>query len=251
MEVLREYVRMLVEEPQPGVIAPTEDLALAVDSSRHSTTFVLYNPRYYAQALKADIAKAREHYNSIRFKDKLDSFKDYYSFSNVANVFSDSTGIYGYMEVNEGRMVGMSRSCNNANEVKNVAAREGFGTLMYLIGMSHEPPIMPSRAAVSPTAHEFWDYFNTERGKLNIEKFKDEKALRKKTPQDCEVHGDTVLDQSYEMKRQFDIGGLKHKHAVFLEQMKSFLAKNEADFVKTRVEEYLMDAGWSFYEGTA
>ncbi len=247
LQELRECVRLLAEEPQPGEIGPTNDLALFIDSSRHDTSYVLYSPRYYAASIKQDVAAARDHFNAIKFKDDLGSFKNYYSFSNVQEVFSDPVGIYGYLIVNEGRMVGMSNSCNRANEVRNIAAREGYGTIMYLIGMTVDPPIMASRTGVSDNARDFWAHFDQDRARLDVTRFKDEKALHKKTPQDCEVYRDKPLDQSYKVKRPIDIAPLKHKHELFLEQMKSFLKRNDVDFVKTRVEGYIGNAGWSFY----
>lgn len=249
MDVLRQYVRSLLRE-DAGDMATTSGLALYVDSARHDTTFILYNPRYYATQMKEAIADARQHYEKISFKEDMEKFKNYYSFSNIQRIFTDPTGVYGYLEVNEGRMIGMDSSCNRANEVKLVAAREGYGTLMYLIGMNNEPPIMPSRGNVSGNAKEYWSYFDGERGKIDIEKFKDEMALRKKDIEDCEMVGDPVLDQSYKTKKKYDIGGLRSKHEMFLGQMQKYLKDHEVDFIMSRVKDYISEAGRSFYEST-
>lgn len=256
MSLLREYIRAFLveqdEEVTPGEIGSVKDLALHIDSSRHDTKYVLYNPKYYAQSIKSAVANARNDFNSIHLKgDFGDSFKNYYTFSNVQSVFQDPVGIYGYLVITMGRTLGMRKSCNDANEIRKIAARQGHGTLLYQIAMTKDPPIMPNREDVSDNSEEFWDYFAQEKGSsVDTERFADEKALHKKTSKDCKVHRVPALDQSYALKKPIDLASLNRKHAMFMEQMKGFLMKNEVDFVKTRVEGFLMDAGRNFYERT-
>lgn len=251
-EFLREFIQGIIIESD-GItkeIQKAQDLALFVDPARHDTTFVLYDPKYYASRMKEEVEYARNHYNSIRFKEDLKSFKNYYSFSNVQKIFLEPNGIYGFLQVNEGRTIGMRNSCNMANEVRAVAAREGYGTLIYIIAMAHEAPIMANRQDVSDNSREIWSYFDQQKGEIDSNKFKDERSLHKKTKEDCEIYGDTSLDKSYALKKEFDLDELKRKHGLFLKQMKIYLKSNDVDFVKVRVQEYITSAGWAFYEST-
>lgn len=251
MKVLREYIRELLREDAEDSLkmSSVDNLALVIDGARHATTFILYDPFYYAEQMKTAIAKAYEEFNKIKLKGDFD-FRNFYSFSNVQDVFVDVNGIYGFLNVNMGRMIGIKGGCFDANEIRSVAARKGYGIIMYLVAMSVESPVMPNRDKVSQQAKDFWEYFNTERDKIEVDRFSDEDLLHKKTEKDCKVHGDKVLDQAYSLKKSIKLQELVLRHKRFLEQMKKYFEDHEVDFVKTRVTEYISSAGKLFFETT-
>lgn len=255
--LLRAYVyELLIEAPEqkslggvdPGNYGSMEDMALMVDSARHSTLYVLYQPRYYALKVKEAVGGAREDFGDIRFKGNFDDFKGFYSFANVRDIFRNPEGIYGYLTITLGRQLGFVGSCNKANEISHVSARKDYSTFMYEIALLKHSPIMPDRDSVSKNAQQMWKYFAEERTDVDKDPFKNEKGLHKKTEEDCAVYGYKPLDQSYSRKQDYHIENLKRKHEMFVEQMKKFLKSNGVDFIKTRLGEYLVDAGKNFFE---
>jgi hypothetical protein len=267
MSALRGYIRALLEETNPdsdsvwspggesssieiapGEYGPMKQMALMVDGARHSTMYLLYKPRYYAQKIKEEIQSAREHFGSIRFKDKLDDFKRFYSFSNVRDVFRDPEGIYGYLRITDGRQLGLRGTCNKANEITHISAREGYSTFMYEIALIKHSPIMPDRSGTSRNAKKMWLYLANERSDVEKDPFKDETGLHKKTEDDCQVYGYRPLDQSYSSDQKFHLENLKQKHDIFIHQMNQYFKLNKIDFIKSRIDEYLEDAGKIFYE---
>lgn len=252
MDLFREYIKLIVEDSRDSSLEmkPIDDLALIIDGARHATTFILYNPRYYAQKMKQDVSKAFEDFRKIKLKGELNDFRNFYSFSNVQDIFVDTNGVFGYMNINMGRMVGLDGGCYDANEIRSVAARKGYGLIMYLIALSIESPIMPNRDKVSDTAKEFWSYFDTERNKISTERFTDEESLHKKTEKDCKIYKDKVLDQSYSLKKPINLKDAVIRHKAFLEQMQNYFKENQIDFIKSRVAEYLLSAGKLFFETT-
>lgn len=228
---------------------PLADYALYIDAGRHSSDFILYKPIYYAQQMKKEIADAKKDFNKIRFKgDQFDTFKDFYAFSNVKDVFKDPKGVYGFMSINNGRIIGMRGSCNNANEIRAISAREGFGRLMFMIALAKESPIMSNRKEVSDQAHDYWDMLNAD---PNIKKdaFDNELRLSQKETGDCKIFGDKILDQSY--KTPTDIGievqPLLNRHKMFLDQMKNFFQRSGVDYILSRIKEYIAEAGNFFF----
>lgn len=225
-----------------------EDYALLVDPGRHSSTFILYKPAYYADKIKMEVEKARKKFNQIRFKPDHYSFDDFYAFSNVQDVFSDPKGVVGYMEINNGRILGIRGTCNNANEIRVIASRDGFGKAMFMIALAKESPIMPNRENVTDHEKEYWKYLS---GEHNIEKdsFDNEDGMHKKTGADCEVHGDNILDRSYKTPYDMSIQlqPLTNRHKMFLNQMKTYFKKNGVDYIQTRIKEYIADAGYIFH----
>ncbi len=257
MNGLRQFIRLLIEaKPQqaveddsPGTIGPTDNLALYINSSRHNTIYVLYDPEYYASKMRSEIEQAHGQFQSISMKgDDFNDFEDFYGFANVQDIFRDSEGVHGYIVVNMGRSWGIDGLCNDANEVRVIASRPGYGTLMYLVAMVNDSPIMPSRSSISPSDRVFWKYFDSEKGKLHIEKFSDETKMHPKTSQDCSVYGDKEADQSYSLKTDYNLSTLQTRHKAFISNMEKYFKTHGVDFIKSRVQEYLLDSGKRFYE---
>jgi hypothetical protein len=229
--------------------AELAELALLIDSGRHSSDYILYHPRYYARRIKEEVDKAKERFDSIRFKTaQFDTFKDFYTFSNVQEVFSDPKGVYGFASVNNGRVVGLRGTCNRANEIRYVAAKPGFGKTLFNIILANESPIMSNRDEVS---QEEFESFKTiyRNPRLEKNKFQDEMGLHKKTNQDCDIYGNPILDRSYATKddQSFAITPLLNSHKNFLYQMKNYFDKVGVDYIRIRVKEYIADAGQMFY----
>lgn len=260
MDPLRAYIRSVLGEQagkkhkhalggvDPGTYGSMEGMALMIDPARHSTLYVLYKPRYYAARMKKGVGDAREEFAGIRFKGDYDEFKGFYSFANIRDIFRDPDGIYGYLAITSGRQMGLAGTCNRANEVTHVSARKGYSTFMYEIALLRHSPIMPDREGVSKNARHMWKYFAEERADVEKEPFKNEKGLHQKTEEDCSIYGYKPLDQSYSREQKYHIENLKRKHDMFLEQMKKYLKDNGVDFIKSRINEYLVDAGKIFYE---
>lgn len=229
---------------------PLKDYALYIDAGRHSSDYILYRPKYYAQKMKNEILKAKREFAKIRFKgNDFDTFKDFYAFSNVKDVFKDPDGVVGFMSVNNGRIVGMRGSCNRANEVRSISARPGFGRLMFMIALAKESPIMSNRRDVARKAYGYWDMFNSD-GSIDKDGFENEMRLSKKEKEDCKVLGDKVLDQSYETPTDIGIEAepLMNRHKIFLHQMKNYFQKGGVDYILSRVTDYIADAGSYFHE---
>ena len=241
-----KYIRILKEEEEEE--DPLEDFALLVDAGRHSSDYVLYKPKYYAQQMKKAVIDAKEEFDSIRFKGRFDSFKDFYAFSNVQEIFKDPQGIYGFVSVNNGRVMGIVGTCNRANEIRAVSAKPGYGRLMFLIALARESPIMPSREESKEKTYEYWRDLAQDQG-IEKEKFSNERGLHKKSSSDCFVFGDPILDQSYNTKEDvgYQLQPLLTRHKVFLNQMKNFFHKSGVDYIQSRVKEYLADAGSLFH----
>lgn len=242
------WLNLLVEQEEKK--DPLEEYALYIDAGRHSSDYILYKPKYYAQRMKQEVEKAKTEFNKIRFKGKqYGKFKDFYAFSNVKDVFKDPKGVHGFMSINNGRIIGLRGTCNRANEVRSIAAREGFGRLMFMIALAKESPIMPNRQEVSDKAYDYWERFNAD-ASIDKSEFENELRLAPKETEDCKVFGNRVLDQSY--KTPTDIGieaqPLLNRHKVFLHQMKNYFERVGVDYILSRVKKYIADAGNYFFD---
>lgn len=232
---------------KPGTIKDIDGFALFIDSSLHKTTFVLYDPSYYGTLLKNEIANAKSEYNKIPMKDGA-KFDKFYSFSNVQDVMLDHNKIYGYLVLTEGRELGLKNSCLKANEVRSLCAKNGYTTLMLLIAMIDNSPIMPKRQNNSYKMSHFWKYLYSLKSKIETEKFSNETSLHKKEEGDCRILGKSYLDCSYSLKRDYNLKGLEKNHEAFLDQMEEYFDKHGVDFVKKRIKEYISAAGNYFLE---
>ncbi len=255
MDYIKEYIEELfLEEKENSYddefikMKPVDDLALIIDPARHATTFILYNPKYYASIMKDDIKKSYSEFLNIPLRDEFNQFKNFYSFTNVQDVFIDTDGIYGYLCINRGRTIGMDGSCFDSNEIRSVAARNGYGMIMYLIALSLESPVMPNRSNISNASKKFWSYLDQQREKVTVDPFSNEDGLHKKTEKDCKVYNIRSLDQSYTLKKPIKLKGLVFRHKLFLEQMKVYFKTNGIDFIKTRVSEYILSSGKIFFD---
>ena len=227
-----------------------EEYALFMDSGRHSSAYIIYKPRYYALKIKDELKNAKQEYDKIRFKgQQFSKFKDFYAFSNIREIFKDTTGVFGYMSINSGRVIGMPGTCNRSNEIREIAARDGFGKLMFIIALAKESPVMPSREYVSQTGYDYWRDFSSD---VNIDKnkFDNEMGLHKKTNSDCKVYHDPILDKSFKTKEDNSIiiQPLLNRHRVFLNQMKNYFEKIGVDYIQTRIKDYIVDAGNYFFD---
>ena len=247
LNILLEQEEVQQQKPEKD---PMDDYALYIDAGRHSSDYILYKPKYYAQRMKEEILKARKDFDEIRFKGpQFDKFKDFYAFSNVKDIFRDPKGIYGFISVNNGRIIGLRGSCNRANEIRSIAAREGFGRLMFMIALAKESPIMPNREEISVKSRQYWGDF-TKNPAIKKDPFENEKRLAKKDNEDCKVYGDRMLDQSYKSDGDIAIETqpLLNRHKIFLHQMKNYFQKNGVDFILSRIKEYIADAGVFFFD---
>jgi len=227
-----------------------DNYALYIDAGRHSSDYILYKPKYYAQKMKEEIDNAKKEFEKIRFKgNQFGKFKDFYAFSNVKDIFKDPNGVYGFVSVNNGRIIGPRGSCNRANEIRSISAREGFGRLMFMIALAKESPIMSNREDVSVNAYNYLTKF-TNNQNITIEPFENEKRLAKKDNEDCKVFGSKILDQSYKSASDIDIEAqpLLNRHKVFLHQMKNYFTNNGVDFILSRIKQYISDAGTYFFD---
>jgi len=226
-----------------------KDYALLVDPGRHSTDYVLYKPKYYAQRMKLEIQRAKKSYDDIKFKgDKFGNFKDYYGFSNVQQIFNDPRAIYAFLSINNGRILGLNGSCHRANEIRYVTARDGFGKLIFNIVLAKESPIMGNREEFPTAGYDELEKFSNN-VQIEKEKFDNELSLHKKTAADCDTYGDNILDQSYKTKtdQSYQIQPLINRHKLFINQMKNFFKSNGVDYIQSRVKEYVADAGYLFF----
>lgn len=226
-----------------------KDYALLTDTGRHSTDFVLYKPKYYAQRMKELIDKAKEQYKNIIFKgEKFDNFKDFFAFSNVQDIFSDPRGIYAFMSLNNGRMLGLHGTCYGANEIRKVAARSGHGKLIFNIALAKDSPIMANREETSQGTQRELEKFSVN-PLLVKNDFDDETRLHNKSEKDCAVYSDPILDRSYgtKVEQKYQIQPLLNRHEIFMKQMKSFFEKNKIDYIASRAKEYLADGGYLFF----
>lgn len=229
---------------------PLEDYALYIDAGRHSSDYIFYKPKYYAQRMKKEIDEARREFEKIPFKGKqFGKFKDFYAFSNVKDIFKDPNGVYGFMSINNGRIIGARGSCNRSNEIRSVAAREGFGRLMFMIALAKESPIMSNREDVSVKVHDYLDSF-AKNPNIKKDPFKDERRLSDKDTEDCKTYGDRVLDQSYKSASDIAIEAqpLLNRHKIFLHQMKNYFEKSGVDYILSRIRDYISDAGTYFFD---
>jgi len=250
MAITEKWLNVLLEEDEKDGKDPMEDYALYIDAGRHSSDYILYKPKYYAQRIKEDIDKSLKDFNKIPFKgNQFSKFKDFYAFSNVKDIFKDPKGVYGFVSVNNGRIIGLRGSCNRANEIRSIATREGFGRLMFMIALAKESPIMPNREEISTKAYDYWSIFN-KNPIIKKEPFSNEKRLAKKDNDDCKTYGNIVLDKSYKSESDIAIEAqpLLNRHKIFLHQMKNYLQKNGVDFILSRIKQYIADAGSYFFD---
>lgn len=227
-----------------------KDFAIYRDPGRHSTDYILYKPKFYADLIKKDVEEAREQWKRIPFKgEQFSDFDNFYQFSNLDYVFDNLDGIYGLISINNGRILGMNNTCNNANEIRKISARKGFGKLLFIIALSDMSPIMSSRNFISKG--EYRHLVNLSKDVFyNKEKFNDERRLVKKDVSDCEIYGNKIVDRSYGVNKDLSwkIIPLINKHNAFLEQMKRYFEENGVDYILTRLKSYISDAGQAFYK---
>jgi hypothetical protein len=152
------------------------------------------------------------------------------------------------MSVNNGNVLGLNGTCNRANELRAIATRPGYETLMFWIALVKENPIMPNRKDVSDNEFDQWNVFYND-PTVDKDKFTDEMGVHKKDISDCSVHHNPIADSSYSIKIEKDvqIQPLTNRHLVFINQLQNYFKKNEVDFIKSRVKEYVADAGVLFF----
>lgn len=232
---------------KPGTVKSVDGFALFIDPSLHKTTFVLYDPAYYGNLLKNEIISAKQAYLKIPMKDGA-NFEKFYSFSNVQDVMLDHKKIYGYLVLTKGRELGLKKSCLKANEVRSLATKNGYTTLMLLIAMIQDSPIMPKREQSSYEILKFWQHLKGLSSKIETEKFSNEDALHKKDEDDCKILGNSTLDCSYSLKSEYNLQKLEKNHEMFLHQMEEFFDSHGVDFVQKRIKEYISGAGRYFLD---
>lgn len=182
--IIREAI-LLSEEAAGVSTAKQHNLALATGVLHGYSVYALYDPR-----------------------------RAWHSLINDRTIGSES--FYGVIEVENEPEFG---SCHGARQVSAVAARRGWGPLMYDIAMADESPLMPDRSTVSDLAQKVWKHYNEKRPDVGKRPLDDiDNPSNSDSSDDCRVWkkpGKDYLDYAYYANFKLDLDELLINHDEF------------------------------------
>jgi hypothetical protein len=199
MKVLRGCIRsLLIEEMQS--IDDLDSLAIwhtsAVSEGENKEYIALYDWQLLSDEI--DWVKERISAKAVRRYPKVDDAGDKQHYEEdtlleeFPNVFNAAT--VGVIIIGDGGIY----PCNNAHQVKVVAAESGYGPIMYDLAMSIAPNgLFADRREVRPAARKVWDYYFENRPDIEKKMLDDYKAMY--TPENDDDCQPSVRKKSYGM----------------------------------------------------
>ena len=182
--LLKEFIRALISEAaMPVAAAQQQGLALLVTNSGRSTSFVLYDPKYYRDFIVTQENSPNE----------------------IGNA---PDGIYAFFSA----FPGPSDSCSGAYEIGVSSAKKGFGPMMYDIVMSQcsPAPIMADRSTSSAAAANIWRFYGN---RSDVEKIPLDSN-------DCKTYEDRPeLNYAFKAKQPVNFSGLVAAHQKFIQEL--------------------------------
>ena len=205
MELLKEYIGLLLEATKTPSDAVSEGLALMVSNRPGGDiTLVLYDAGLLAEVITEMI-------RDLESQGERADLRELHHFEWLGDVPDLIIGLLGAAANRSGQ-------CNDAYEITTSVALRGYGPMLYDAMMSTVPgnTLTPDRHAVSDDASAVWKYYRDNRSDVETTKLdnvKDPQTLPKKD--DCKLHksydDDHWLDQSYSSDG-IDVSGLVSAH---------------------------------------
>jgi hypothetical protein len=210
MSSLRQFVRsVLIEGMRTIDDAQAVGLALFAGQEANAYQFILYDPGPLEAALEQLI------------KDVGPMNIDV---SVVTDALEETDGIVGFIEI------GMTDDpCYDAAQVNMVAAKQGWGPLMYDIAMSaSREGLTADRENVSTDAERIWKQYATSRGDVSRLPFDDINDPKTPPPEDdCTLHpGRPDLNFAYKGSK-VNISELKGNHIDFMRNVNVILRRSK------------------------
>jgi len=206
MELLREFVTLLINETP---IVPKEATQQGLAMLRYKGHVVLYDPNIYVETVRDALS------NSYGSEDDMSDA--------IEQALTDPVGIYGYFWLAPPDR----NACAGALRMKYVAARKGYGPLMYDIALSMAPKgIVPDRKHVSVHARKVWAYYFYNRHdviKTPLGEDINGKRIAKKS---CKLYNDPeapYLDVVYRATRTPGTSRMSDKHFSLVYKIESML----------------------------
>tara|TARA_B100000700_G_scaffold298049_1_gene363522 strand:+ start:263 stop:1042 length:780 start_codon:yes stop_codon:yes gene_type:complete len=173
MNKLRQHIRSILLEDMKQVSSFKSE-NLAIWHTQHSNArhyIVLYDWPEFENYVKFASSRIKKYQPSIT-PDNLES-----------ELINEFPGIIASISVGAIILHTPIYPCNNAEEIKVVAAWPGYGPAIYDLAMSiSKNGIFADRRSVSPKARKVWDYYFEKRPEIEKKMLDDFKA--KYTPED-------------------------------------------------------------------
>lgn len=199
-------LKSLLEAAVSPASASEQGLALSVFDDGNKTVFTLY-----------DVAAL------IKTVEEL--FENRYLTHDAVRMSDDA--IVGMIEIFRA-----ANPCNGANEVTGVAARKGYGPLLYDIAMSTNGPLIADRSAVTPAAAKVWDAY-AWRSDVTSKELDDIDNPQTPDPNDdCRVYDDpskSAMNSSYDIQNKVDTNKLKQNDVEAMKKINVLAEKHGND----------------------
>lgn len=214
MNKIRTLVRFIVESAVTGEQATSNELALVRQKEGHVIVYVLYDPRAVNQFIESS------DYPKMNLSPHLDNM------------------VYGFLAVqpHEG-------GCWDASEIKNAAAKQGYGPLVYDLAMSDSNGIMPDRISVSKDAQNIWQFYAKKRSDVSRKKFDDfNEPKTEESNDDCTLVDDPTDTLNYAYDGGTNVSSYKAKLLLTHDRF-----SEETKISKKQVENLLLTLGREFF----
>lgn len=140
----------LKEEPVSVANAQSDKLAVCTVNLNNEIDLILYSPRDLLLAMNLVVNR----------RDSTNKFKNFGP-KVMSLALKESRVILGIFNMRS--IKGTNDECfpKGTKEVQRTAAEQGYGPLLYDLGLSFAYPnyVMPDRSSVSPAAKGVWDYY--------------------------------------------------------------------------------------------
>lgn len=140
----------LKEEPVSVANAQSDKLAVCTVNLNNEIDLILYSPRDLLLAMNLVVNR----------RDSTNKFKNFGPMV-MSLALKESRVILGILNMRS--IKGTNDECfpKGTKEVQRTAAEQGYGPLLYDLGLSFAYPnyVMPDRSNVSPAAKGVWDYY--------------------------------------------------------------------------------------------
>lgn len=244
-ELLREYVRLILERAKTPQETGKLGLALHIMSSQQAKQVVLWDPRVLLDV----IVRRIEGVQAGRYNVPSDIVTFFHELKGI-NVAKLVRGVVRLTPPDEG-------DCRGAWMVKLSMAEKGYGPMLYDVAMSMAPSrvIMPDRLTTSQQAGGVWKFYADKRGDVKALPLDDITSPRTPpTYDDCTIVGDKKrpwLDMAYVGSSTPETARLTKNSESAVYVIAKTLESNglPADHVQSGIEWILDNAvGQAFYQ---
>lgn len=209
--LLREYIRLIVEAP----VKPVEATKMGAALIRLKDELTMYDPNFY-------LTKVEE----LLDDDEIEVLDDVKFEKRIEAIFKDPMGIIGYIKLGSPSKKG---ECGGAWRPRYVAARKGFGPLMYDIAMAHSPNgMIPDRKHISKFARPLWKFYMDNRPDVIKEPLQPKSSGAKTTSDGCKLYNDPEhpeLDVVYKATHMPGHAKMNDRHITTISKLRRLYAR--------------------------